>query len=908
MSKKGLIVLLFFLLSGAAVLTWFVQTNGKGVITDPCSAIPSDASVILESADLPDFIISATEGNRIFSLLERVKGTGLFRDRLKSIKSIICSKEGREIFDRNSSVISFHYDSLGSFIPLFSMNLMQKSSFRKLVETLHSKGIRNLQEINAHGVRIIPFLLKSASSSDTLYLAFRSGLAICSPSLGLLNRSVSLRSKLSDIRSVPGFLRVTAAAGRKEDKIYIIFPNLARAVRSVTSEKDPGAGERFARLAGCAGADIHFRDDGLVLSGYSEFSDSTDILYKYRHSESARLTSYGMLPSDVQMFSTVLLNGRRADTAGLKTSEDETGYFAKKLLPYLGDEITRAVLDRGIDKKALGNVTVYKLSNRQMAEEVLSENLSSWAEKNRPGKGDYIQYFQPDDQTRIPVYSTPFRNLRKYYLETYSGSEPDSLFAFSDNYLISGNSFAAIKRVLYNNLLNKTLANDLSYRDFESTLPSRAEYYLYFQPSGIVDFLRSFINDEVIDAMEANLPQLKKIQAAGFQFAASNGMIYNTLSVKLGDTSRTASGAEWETLLDTLASIKPFFFTNHNTGAREIFIQDHRNNVYLINSAGRVLWKVSPGEKIAGNVYMIDFFNNGKYQLLFSGTNNLYLLDRNGNYVEHFPVRLRSAATAPAALFDYDGTGEFRILVPGEDRYIYAYDKSGNTVRGWKPFRTGGTVRSEIKFFRISGKDYLVASDDQNVYFLDRTGNQRLRLREPVLKATKSEIRLDNNGYPGIVFTSPEGIVTKISFDGNVTKSEIRKFSVDHSFDFFDVDGDGFGEYVFIDKGILYLYNRNRVLIFERDFGSADLEGPVFFIFSGQERRIGVTDVSRKLIYLIDKRGNNAEGFPLKGASIFSIGKLSEKGDFRLIVGGEDNYLYNYRLETGNQIPGNGKN
>jgi hypothetical protein len=42
------------------------------------------------------------------------------------------------------------------------------------------------------------------------------------------------------------------------------------------------------------------------------------------------------------------------------------------------------------------------------------------------------------------------------------------------------------------------------------------------------------------------------------------------------------------------------------------------------------------------------------------------------------------------------------------------------------------------------------------------------------------------------------------------------------------------------------------------------------------------------------------EGFPLKGASVFSIGKLSEKGDFRLIVGGEDNYLYNYRIITGN--------
>jgi hypothetical protein len=98
----------------------------------------------------------------------------------------------------------------------------------------------------------------------------------------------------------------------------------------------------------------------------------------------------------------------------------------------------------------------------------------------------------------------------------------------------------------------------------------------------------------------------------------------------------------------------------------------------------------------------------------------------------------------------------------------------------------------------------------------------------------------------------------------------------------------------------MYLYDNDRSELFTRDFGSADLEGPVFFIFSASDRKIGVTDPARKLIYLVDKKGKSMEGFPLKGASVFSIGKLSERGDFRLIVGGEDNYLYNYRIETGN--------
>ena len=165
-------------------------------------------------------------------------------------------------------------------------------------------------------------------------------------------------------------------------------------------------------------------------------------------------------------------------------------------------------------------------------------------------------------------------------------------------------------------------------------------------------------------------------------------MIYNSLSIKFKEEAREESTTEWETLLDTVASIKPFFFTNHITGAKEIFIQDMKNNTYLINAAGRVLWKVPLNERIVGTIYMIDYFRNGKYQLLFSGRNYIHLLDRNGNYVERYPVKLRSPATNSMAMFDYDNNLNYRLFIAGEDKMIYSYDKTGNVVKGWKPFRT----------------------------------------------------------------------------------------------------------------------------------------------------------------------------------------------------------------------------
>ena len=73
----------------------------------------------------------------------------------------------------------------------------------------------------------------------------------------------------------------------------------------------------------------------------------------------------------------------------------------------------------------------------------------------------------------------------------------------------------------------------------------------------------------------------------------------------------------------------------------------------------------------------------------------MHILDRNGNYVERYPVKLRAPATNGLAVFDYENNKDYRLFICGNDRLVYLYDKSGNTVKGWKQFKTNGEVRSE---------------------------------------------------------------------------------------------------------------------------------------------------------------------------------------------------------------------
>jgi hypothetical protein len=896
--KKAIVITLVVLVSGIAVLGYFLEMNRKNMLSDPYRAISAGASLIIETADIQEFLNKITSGDGLFGELNIVKELSSFKMGINSVLNILNKPALKSIINDKKALIAL-FDSDGNGLTaLLSLTVPSDMKLRQVREILRESGLKNISETDRKGEHLLNIGYSRNGNPDTVFLCIRTGLLLCSPSVRVLKEAIDQISLKTDIRDVPGFSRVFSASGKNEDRIFAVFGNLSGPMEFLFRKDSMYLPAKIEKLAGAAEWDIYINDEGLVLSGYLETPDSADLLYKYKSVPPGTLETYKILSSATILFETMLLPGKSQVAVRNKAVPEVTYILATGLLPYIGDEVTKAVIDVRGQSDRENTLVIYELGNRMQSENILADALVRVKDADGRSFQSSVLYFQPDDQVRIPVYPTPFKGLISVLLPSFAPGFDGTYYTFYDNYLVTGNSFAAISGFLYDNILNKTLANDLTFRDFEETLPSRAGYFFYCIPSRITGYLSTFLDDNVIKALQNNSASLKKIQAAGYQFAASNEMLYNSLSIRFKKEAKEETAALWETLLDTTAGIKPFFFTNHITGAKEIFIQDLKNNVYLINSAGRVLWKVPVREKISGNVFVIDYFRNGKLQLLFAGRDYLHLLDRNGNYVERYPVRLRSPAANSPAVFDYDNNRDYRIFIAGEDRIIYAYNKTGNVVKGWKPFKTAYNVTSDIKFFRVSGKDYIVVCDETSVYFLDRTGNRRLNLKEVVTKARGSEMRITSGADPSLVFSAPDGTVQKVGFDGKVSKFSFMKFTVNHSFDYFDIDGDGFDEYIFIDKGILYLYDHNSSEMFTRRFDSDDLGGPINFTFSATERKIGVYDNKNKLIYLIDKSGQTSDGFPLRGASMFSIGKLSEKGGFNLIVGGTDRFLYNYKIGT----------
>jgi len=858
---------------------------------DPYNAIPVDACFALESPDIPGFLNSLSVKSGIFRELLSVKELDDFRAAFTALDTVLGNKEVQKLIGQRTTVVSFHLTGGGKLSPLLSAVPSPEVRKRHIKEALELIGFTGLQETQYEGFDVLEVPGKQGSGTAGIFVAFGDGALLCTPTRLLLEASIRHLNESTDIRSEASFTRVLEAAGRNEDRLFVIFKNLPPLINSLSSGKSSRLSEKIGTLAGTGEGDILVSENGIIMSGYLESVDPTESLYKYRMQQVISFDSYKILPSNTAFFETSSMAAVKRSSQVSATGDEPVNLIASQIFPFTGDEVTRALID--VRGRAVSDnmILAYEIRNSDHIEKAIEAVVNG-----SKGDGNNTLWFSPDDQTKIAVYKAPAAGLHELLVPGFAPGFNDLYYTIWDNFLITGNSYVTISSLLYDNILRRTLANDLVYRDFESTLPSRTVYYYYGVPSKLTDYLSGFLGSNIIKGLKANLTSLKKVSAVGFSLSPSNEMLYQSLSIRFVQEVREESTSEWETLLDTTASIKPFFFTNHVTGAKEIFVQDLSNNVYLINSTGRVLWKVPVREKITGPVYMIDYLKNGKLQLLFSGKQYLHLLDRNGNYVERYPVKLRSPGSGPLSVFDYDNNLDYRLFIAGEDRKIYAYDKGGNVVKGWVPYKTQDMVRSEMKFFRVSGKDYIVAGDEKGMYFLDRKGSVRFTLREPVRKAMNSEIRLMTGTDPAIVCSSPEGEVQIISFNGAVKKLSFQKFTPEHSFEYFDIDGDGTGEFIFIDKGKLYLYSYDGKQVFTRDFKTTDLGGPIGFVFSDNDRGIGVVDNKQKLIYIVDNNGETFGGFPLTGASLFSVGKMTSTPGFNLIVGGTNNFLYNYRI------------
>ncbi len=199
-----------------------------------------------------------------------------------------------------------------------------------------------------------------------------------------------------------------------------------------------------------------------------------------------------------------------------------------------------------------------------------------------------------------------------------------------------------------------------------------------------------------------------------------------TNNVVAAPGSPSGSNVKWNATVGAPIIAGPFLLTDHLSRTKQILVQDKKHRVHLISCTGKILWQRELDGPILGDAHQVDRYKNGKLQMLFNTAGRVYLIDRNGENVTGFPIELPEKASAPLNVFDYDGSKEYRVLVPTAEARLLNFDMNGKPVDGWTPPKTPAACELPVEHLRIRGKDHLVLVDKSGgVTVLDRRAAPR---------------------------------------------------------------------------------------------------------------------------------------------------------------------------------------
>jgi len=913
MRRRTGIILVALFAAALAVAAYLIRRDKQVVVVDPWVAVPSDAFMVLETPDFPELLTRITDPAGVTARLSGLSWAASLMDAASAVDSVTGGREVREMLSNRRVVISFHAGEQGGVTPLAVIGTGTSVTPRRLSSLLSASGASVTDARDLGGTRRYSVTYGRGSKVKVMHLALTSGIVMATPSESILSAALDNKSAGSDIRHQQGVSPVVMASGKDADNIFILFRNLPPFLRPFIPPDNVSV---VATAAIAAGGDIAATEEGLFISGFLTTSGTGTGADMVREVPPAESGVHELLPVGTYGYTTVMrrasLRGETASDAASVTASD----LALILSPFTGTEVTGAIVPAGRERE---RVRIFRMTDRQSAERVLRQRLTEKYRSMGLGENHFLASAGNADGEERVLYKMPFPGVASILSGESSRRADDIWVTFERSYMIFSASPNALAAIIRESGRENTLINDPEFRQMEKTMPTKSSWIFYSSGTELRELISSFLTPEAAAGISEG--SLAGIAGVGLSLTPSNEMIYAALSVRYRDSrehrgepsqgrvATVAAGTDaeapsgmkllWRAKLDAPAAVKPFLFTNHNTGATEIFIQDEKNNIYLISASGKILWKAPVRERITGDIFMIDYYRNGKNQLLFSGKDYLHLIDRNGNYVDKYPVKMRSPASGPLAVFDYENNKDYRLCIAGEDRKIYIYDRAGSPVRGWNLFTTRGRVTDPVRFFRVRGKDYLIAADDQDVYVLDRTGNIRVAHQEPLRKAGGSAIRLAGGDDNALIFTAPDGTVVRLSFDGTVSRQSAGTVSERHSADFTDLNGDGTAEIIMLDGGSLRILGSDGTTVSSHDLGSEDLKGPAIFTTGSSDRRIGVYDAAGEMIHLFGKTGSSVSGFPMKAGEYYNIGRVVNKSTWSLLITDSETYLYNYELGTG---------
>lgn len=906
---KIVLITLGIIVLGGGLFAFFYLRSLKTPASDALKAIPSGAFCVISSSDVRNTWEQLNQGNLIWAALTETEWASRVSSSASLVDSLLAANaEMDELIDENRCYLSLHCTGTDGFNYVFSVSLPGTAYEDKAMEFVKQSAVGyTFAESQMTNGRIL-----TAKAGDKIFFASVSqGVLQLSDNEDLLKTAIEqLSAKGKTLLDDVAFMAVQKTAGEKSAaNVYVNYSRLLVLLKRVSDKSFHGSLDALNTFAGWTETDLTLRPNAALMNGYTYASDSNAaFLNVFRGQQPQPLEADAVLPNGtvcyfdfcISNFDTYLANydsylsklgeadERRDRLAQLKSNY---GYDpADHIGSWIGNEIVKAEVN--IPGQGIQPVAVLSTVSTAKAR----EKLEALRPKRDTGS------VQPEfDSTGVIVRSVPVPEMLSATFGPLFGEFRESYYAITSHYVIFAEDVNTLKAFVTSAEYGRTLKKDRGYIDFATNMATDASVTIY----AAVPKTQSLIEERSETGFKANVTHhgalLKRFDGIVLQYSIDDGNLhYTNAFLRHNPTTKKSDASLWELQLDSTFSGKPWLLTNHNTKGLDIFLQDDGRKIYLISSTGTTWWKKQMSQPIMSDIQQIDALKNGKLQIVFNTRDSLYVLDRNGNDVSPFPIKLPAAATNGVSVMDYDKNREYRMLIACDDHKVYNYTAKGVKVEGWKLPTTTGTVVAPIKHTVVATKDYVVIIDrDGKTYIVDRQGAIRLTLKEQ-LGTPVNNFFIETGkdlARTRLVAADSLGNIYRLTFTDELERLHFADFSSTPFFDYKDLNGDGNFEYVFLTSDRLAVYNQDKLNAFTFGFETPAICCANLFRFGDNDLRIGVTCPQASELHLINRGGADSEGFPMPGQTQFAIGQLNGENGYTLISGINGKYLTAYSLE-----------
>ncbi len=906
MKKIALIVFGIVLLGGIGFALWWVNEREREVDVPKESFIPYNSAVVINvnaNADLLPKV--ATAFNREIkafrkSMLSRVVDT------LKQASQV----------DTSSYVMAIRVEGKQSIRFLYVLNrsgLFSRGDVHAFLQKMFA-GVQ-VKERKYNNQKIY---LASRGKDEVCY-AVVGGMVLVSNSELYVEDAVNQLSNPNEDEKdgAPRFKNVnryfSAGAGLNVFLNTTCFSDLL----PLLLQKDFIAKQtNIAKWFKWGALDGEIKPSGVSFNGFVHYDGlkaAFPVAFKGQLPQDSKLDA--VMPADVKSVSILALSDVKNYLASLETYRYGAGQIEnvrkrkQEFARLFGDKLDeewqallkgewgKGTLSYDASRKQEEGIVVVHVKAGSLARGLLEKMLKSYASKSGISETSLYRSFALDKDKKVSYFKMPVPDFAGVMWGYVLGGIATNYVLVEDNYVVFSSSERGLQVFASDYMRRLSVRDQEWYQKLRTKLSSKFNWMYLSEMVAMLPYYEQVTKGALRELLERNKEGMEVFSSFGLQWVCEGDMLYHTLFLSTEEVEPKQAQIMWQTRLDARMSMKPTIVVNHNTGERELFVQDEGNTIYLINDVGRILWKLPIEGKINSEVYQVDMFKNGKLQYLFSTPGHLYLIDRNGNYLPRFPLAFKSPCERGISVADYENNKNYRVFAPGADHHVYLYEVSGNFVKGWDVPKSDNDIVSKIYHFRVEGKDYLVYADRYRLYILDRKGKERVKVSTLLnLSANTSLYLTKQNGQMKMAFMDANGEIVLVNFRGQVERIKGEEMIGGGMFNVEDVNNDGQDEFIYTLKNRIVVMDNKGKLLFEKHWEDSELDFPYIYRFSARDSRIGIMDGKGERLFLLDMK-EVSKGFPIRGNSPFSIA-FGDNGSagFYLFAGSDGTHLLKYRV------------